>query len=172
MKRICVIGNAGGGKSTLARRLAAARALPYFEVDAFLWRPDWSAFSDDEYLASHEAIVTRDAWVLDGFGNWESVARRFDRADTVILIDLPLWIHFWLAAERQLQWSKGDARHKPAGHPDPPPTKELFEMIWTIDSDHMPRLREMVEVVESAGTTVVRLRSLDEVSRYPGDGKT
>jgi len=36
MDRIAVIGNAGGGKSTLARALATRHDLPYVEVDALL----------------------------------------------------------------------------------------------------------------------------------------
>jgi adenylate kinase family enzyme len=41
MERIAVIGNAGGGKSTLARALASRRRLPYVEIDALLWRGGW-----------------------------------------------------------------------------------------------------------------------------------
>jgi len=41
VQRIAVIGNSGGGKSTLARKLAAKRGLPYAEIDALLWRPNW-----------------------------------------------------------------------------------------------------------------------------------
>jgi adenylate kinase family enzyme len=36
MQRIAVIGNAGGGKSTLARALAIRRGLPYVEIDTLL----------------------------------------------------------------------------------------------------------------------------------------
>jgi adenylate kinase family enzyme len=39
--RIAVIGNSGGGKSTVARHLAVSRGLPLVEVDALLWRPGW-----------------------------------------------------------------------------------------------------------------------------------
>jgi adenylate kinase family enzyme len=34
--RIAIIGNAGGGKSTLARAMAARRGLPLTEVDKLL----------------------------------------------------------------------------------------------------------------------------------------
>jgi adenylate kinase family enzyme len=37
--RIAVIGNSGGGKSVLARRLAFELQLPYVEVDSLLWLP-------------------------------------------------------------------------------------------------------------------------------------
>ena len=51
MERIAVIGNAGGGKSTLARALATRRGLPYVEIDALLWRDGWQPAPEDEYEA-------------------------------------------------------------------------------------------------------------------------
>ena len=60
MERIAVIGKAGGGKSTLARALAARHGLPYVEVDALLWRDGWQAAPVDEY----EAVKDADALVI------------------------------------------------------------------------------------------------------------
>jgi adenylate kinase family enzyme len=68
MARIVVIGNAGGGKSTLARRLAALRRLPYIEVDAFTWRPGWVLAPEPEYAAAHAQAIAGESWVLDGLG--------------------------------------------------------------------------------------------------------
>ena len=53
----------------------------------------------------------------------------FDAAHeaTIVLIDLPLWVHFWRAAERRIAWTRGKADAVPAGHPEPPPTEELFK---------------------------------------------
>jgi len=41
MRRVAVIGNSGGGKSALARRLADKLAIPCAEIDALLWLPGW-----------------------------------------------------------------------------------------------------------------------------------
>ena len=38
MKRVAVFGNAGGGKSTLARRLAELTGLPLYVVDLMQFR--------------------------------------------------------------------------------------------------------------------------------------
>jgi tRNA A37 N6-isopentenylltransferase MiaA len=45
MMRIVIIGNSGGGKSVLARRLAQALQLPCVEIDAILWLPGCPAGS-------------------------------------------------------------------------------------------------------------------------------
>ncbi len=165
-RRIAVIGNAGGGKSTLARRLAAEHDLPYREVDALLWNPDWSRVGDDDYNAAHDKLIAGERWVIDGFGPWISVEARFRRADTIVLVDLPLWVHFWLATERQIAWQKGTLQDGPAGHREPPETRALFEMMWQIDRDAMPQLRQRVDEAEAAGVNVARITSVDELQGF------
>ncbi len=170
MRRVAVVGNAGGGKSTLARALSASRGIPYFEVDALQWNPDWSARDPRAYDSAHDEILERESWVLDGLGGWASVERRLSAADTVILIDLPLWAHFWLAAERQIAWHLeppgAERPDKPAGHPAPPPTRDLFEMIWRLDRDTLPQLRTLADEAEAAGSSVIRLQTLDEQEAF------
>src|SRR5690242_17103800 len=105
MTRVVIIGNAGGGKSTLARKLAVRRGLPYVEIDAVLWLPGWRTASDDVFDAEHARIIADDRWVIDGLGRRASIPSRLARADEIIFIDMPLWMHFWLAAERQIAWA-------------------------------------------------------------------
>ena len=71
MDRIAVIGNAGGGKSTLARALAMRRGLPYVEIDALLWRDGWQPAPEEEYEAAHARLIAEPRWVIDGLGRME-----------------------------------------------------------------------------------------------------
>jgi adenylate kinase family enzyme len=59
-QRIAIIGNAGGGKSTLARRLAASHDLPLTEVDKLLWQPGWKITPEEEYDALHQPLIDSD----------------------------------------------------------------------------------------------------------------
>jgi adenylate kinase family enzyme len=163
MARILIIGNAGGGKSVLARRLAARRGLPYFEIDAITWKPGWVAASDEEYKAAHAALIAKEDWVLDGLGWDESLPARFDRATEVILIDMPIWMHFWLAAERQFQWLQGRLENPVAGIAEPPSTESMFQALWETDQQSMPLIRRLTDAAESAGRKVTRIRSVDEL---------
>ena len=43
--RTVVIGNSGGGKSTLARRLAATSKCQHIEIDGLLWQPGLAAYA-------------------------------------------------------------------------------------------------------------------------------
>ena len=98
---------------------------------------------------------------MDGLGRRESIPARLARATDIVLVDLPLWVHFQLVAERQIAWAAGTLDHPPAGIAQMPPTAALFETIWTVDRDWMPEIRALVAREESAGKSVTRIASLD-----------
>ena len=150
MQRVAVIGNSGGGKSTLTRTLGEVFNLPVHPVDKGQWQPGWQAAPEAEVTTKLDALASGDRWVIDGWGPWPTIERRFAAADTIILVDHPIWVHFWWAAERQIACARGD------GRPDGPDgcdmldvTPRLFEMIWDIDQQLMPRVRQMIAAVES-----------------------
>ena len=166
MQRVAVIGNAAGGKSTLARRLAARIDLPHVELDVLLWQPGWQPTPRTTYDAEHRQQIAAKRWVIDGLGRRESIPARLQRATDIALIDLPLWMHFWLAAERQLAWAAGQLDHPPAGATAMPPTEALFRTIWEVDRDWMPEIRAMVADAEKNGKRVHRLTTIEAVDRF------
>lgn len=164
--RLAIIGNSGGGKSTLARRLAEERGLPLHEIDRLLWRPGWTLAPEADYEAAHTRILAQPAWLIEGVGRFESIARRLERATHLVLIDMPLWQHFWLAAERQIAWSKGALHDRPGDLAEAPPTRTLFETIWTIDREWMPAIRALTAQAAARGAEVARLDSPEAVERF------
>ena len=155
-----VIGNAAGGKSTLARQMSIARNLPLVEVDQLLWQEGWRLTPPEEYDALHATAVAQDEWIIEGLGSQASIPPRIARATEVLLIDLPLCVHFALAAERQAQWSNQTA--PPAGMKKKPPTMALFKTMWEVDQHWLPTIRELCREAEQT-KKVVRLCSLEEV---------
>ena len=146
MTRVAIVGNAGGGKSTLGRKLAARRNLPFYSVDQIQWRPGWIAAPDQETGEKIDRIVASERWIVDGWGPWESLEGRLAAADTIIFVDLPLWMHFWLAAERQIAAARGEDRvDRLDGCDQLAVTKRLFEMIWHVDQVLKPRLEAVIE---------------------------
>ena len=69
MKRVAIFGNAGGGKSALARELAAITGLPLHVIDKIRFRPGGSELPREEYLQIHTTLLSHDEWIIDGFGN-------------------------------------------------------------------------------------------------------
>lgn len=166
MARIVVIGNAAGGKSTLARHLARRRELPLVEVDRLLWQQGWQLTPEPDYIRQHAEIIARERWVIDGLGRQDSIAQRLARSTEIVLIDMPRWMHFWLAAERQVAWTQGRLDDPPAGAAEMPPTRELFRTMWEVDQRWLPDIRSMCAEAELKGKAVTRLSGVDEIDGF------
>jgi adenylate kinase family enzyme len=91
MQRISVVGCSGSGKSTFAARLSRELAIPYFELDAMHWGPDWTAASADQLAAQVREVTAADAWVVDGNYHGKIGPLVWERADTVVWLDPPRW---------------------------------------------------------------------------------
>ena len=146
MQKVMIIGNAGGGKSTLGRRLSTRYGLPFCSVDQVQWRPGWIAAPELEVEIKLDRFAAEERWIIDGWGPWTSIERRLVAAETIIFVDLPLWMHFWLAAERQIAVARGAERSDPIeGCDQLDVTKRLFEMIWRVHNDLKPRLEQLLD---------------------------
>lgn len=84
MTRVAIIGNAGGGKSTLSRILGCARNLPVYPIDHLQWQPGWVAVPLDDFARQHAALLAQERWIIDGWGMPDALLARFERADTII----------------------------------------------------------------------------------------
>jgi adenylate kinase family enzyme len=88
VQRVSVVGCSGSGKSTLAHRLARQLAVPYVELDAVFHQPNWAELPRDEFRSRIAEVVAGDGWVVDG--NYSAANDLvWDRADTVVWLDLP-----------------------------------------------------------------------------------
>jgi adenylate kinase family enzyme len=99
MKRVAIFGNASGGKSTLARRLAGRTRLPLYGVDVMQFWSGGEAVPHQEYLK----MPAEDEWIIDGYGGIGPAWERFSRADTLVYIDLPLVTHGWRVTKRLIR---------------------------------------------------------------------
>ena len=101
---MAIFGNAGGGKSALAKRLAEMTRLPLHTIDKIQFSSDDNKVPQkiphERFLREHADLLRRDKWIIDGFGSVASAWERFAQADTLIYIDLPLITHHWWVTKR------------------------------------------------------------------------
>lgn len=142
--RIVIIGNAGGGKSTLAQQLSKAKSLPLHRLDSLQWNRGWIPTPKAEFDRLHDELIKKNVWIIDGVASWESIERRCAAADTIIFVDLPLRIHYWWAIKRQLACLFRPRPDFVPGCPMLPMTGKLLRMIWQIHRHLRPRLIELV----------------------------
>ena len=158
-RRIAIIGNAGGGKSTLARRLSESRDLPWREVDCVQFQANWEPAPEAQLLETMEEWVRSDEWVIDGFGPWDCIVERFERADCVVFIDHPLWVHNWLSSVRQRDAALGLGRS--GGRPDCDLREVHRRMFETIDRVHRELRPKILAILESLpADRVIRVEGL------------
>jgi hypothetical protein len=168
-RRIVVVGNAGGGKSTLARKLAGLLAIPYHAMDDIQWAPGWTRVSDEVIAVAHSAWLGEPAWIIDGYGPLAPMIDRFRKADLIILVDHPFWRHLWWVTKRQFRAYIGPPQ------PTPPPTPPgcdyrgiYWSMIWMMWQLHRERRQIDEVIVQEAGPgcRVRVLRSAAEISTF------
>lgn len=85
-KRFNVIGTSGSGKSTFSQQLADRLAIPYVQMDALFWGPNWYQSSDDELFPKVQQALNQDTWVLDG-NYTRTIPIKWARVDCVIWLD-------------------------------------------------------------------------------------
>ena len=144
MTRVAVIGNAGGGKSTICRSLSKVQKLPHYAIDKIQWEPNWVQTSELKFTQLHDELISKPFWIIDGYGSWSSIERRLNRADTIIFVDHPIKIHFWWTIKRQftsLIWSRPDG---PEGCKMWPVTIRLFKMMWHLHMGSRPKLISLI----------------------------
>ena len=101
MNRIVILGRGGAGKSTLAAHLGAALALPVIELDKHFWAPDLTPTPNDRWAQIQRRLTSEQQWIIDGdLGPYDVLDVRLQAADTVIVLDFPLWRCAWRALRR------------------------------------------------------------------------
>ena len=84
--RFNVIGTSGSGKTIFSKQLAEVLAIPYVQMDAIFWGPNWYEPSDDEFFPKVQRALDQDSWVLDG-NYTRTIPIKWANVDCVIWLD-------------------------------------------------------------------------------------
>lgn len=173
MTKVAVFGNSGAGKSTLARRLAEITGLPLYVIDLLEFRDGryWTGeerggkIPPDDFASLHREIISRDRWIIDGYGSLAATLDRIAAADTLVYPDPPLFTLYGRVAKR---FVKG-LRRSPEGWPEKSPllasTLDSFRVVGACHRQLTPRYRQLVAEASST-KRVHHLRSHAETERF------
>jgi adenylate kinase family enzyme len=101
VERVVILGRGGAGKSVLARELGRITGLPVVELDKEFWSDDLRPLPLEDWARAQAVLAARPRWIMDGdLGPYDDVGPRLRRADTVVVVDLPLWLCAWRARRR------------------------------------------------------------------------
>ena len=163
MKRILIVGNSGGGKSTLARHLGTKLGLPVIHLDVLFWKPGWVESDDDEFRVAVAEALAVPTWITDGnFGStWDL---RMPLADTIIWINQPRLLCLVRAVWRMVTY-RGGGRPDMAQGCNEVVDLKFYHFIWTYDQKVRPRL-EVALSTHGAHATLVRLHNDREIADF------
>ena len=165
MKKVAVFGNAGGGKSTLSKRLAELTGLPLVALDLLKYKPGGREVPDEEYQAIHQEILQQDQWIIDGYGSLDTVWERLEVADTFVYLDLPVFQHYWWVTKRFLKGFFIPPESWPKDSPLLKGTLNSYYTVWLCHKKLTPKYREYVN--QAKGTKqVFHLQSPQDVKKF------
>ena len=103
MKKVAVFGKPGSGKSTVSTVLAQMSALPLYQLDSIVYKPNGEFVAREEFDSVHDDILQSESWVIDGLGPLRSFYERLSAADTLVYIDIPYSVSYWFVTKRFLK---------------------------------------------------------------------
>ena len=163
MKRVLIVGNSGGGKSTLARRLGDQLGLPVIHLDVLFWKPGWVESDDTDFRANIALALQQPTWVCDGDFS-SSLDLRAPLADTIIWIDQPRWLCLIRAIWRIMKYRRENRPDMADG------CRETFDLqfysyIWSWNRNRRARFKASLGT-HGAQAHVVQLRSDREIAAF------
>ena len=88
--KILIIGCAGSGKTTLAKKIHLITGLPIIHMDKYYWTKHWTPKPDAQWNEIVQQLCKQPQWIMDG-NYTKTMAYRFKQANLVIYLDMPRW---------------------------------------------------------------------------------
>lgn len=160
LMRIHVTGNAGAGKTTLARRLADRLGCTAIHLDGVVWKPGWEPVSAREKEQQLRKISDPEEWLIEGVSQ---LIRQ--RADLIVFLDVPRHLCLLRCMRRNWRYLFRSRPELPDNCPVYLILPRLLKIIWAFPSLVGPQIHS--EAAQS-GKYVV-LRSEVELESWLGE---
>ena len=163
MRRISIVGCSGGGKSTLAVKLAAKLGLPVVHIDQLYWLPGWVERDPAEVRRLVGEAAAGEAWVMEG-NNSRTFDLRLPRSEALLWIDQPRWLCLYRAIRRA---ALGFGRSRPDMAEGCPERFDLefWSYIWNFDRVTAPRMAAMIAAI-APDLRIIRLKGDREIAAF------
>ena len=98
--KIAVLGYAGSGKTYLSDYIAKNKNIPVLHLDDIKWDKEWKPIDDSVVLPKVADFMAKEDWIIDGYYTYLMIDERLQKADKIILLQLPRMTCFSRAVQR------------------------------------------------------------------------
>ena len=168
--KINVIGTSGSGKTTFGRQLAEILRIPFLEMDAIFWGPNWSSPEDVELFRILDEALEGDAWVLDG-NYTRTIPIKWDQVDIVVWLDFNFLRTLAQAVNRAISRILSQEELWP-GTGNRETIRKLLSresiVLWTIRTHRRNKIRNSNFMKENEFSHIdfIRLKSPQEATHF------
>jgi adenylate kinase family enzyme len=155
MTRIVLLGPAGSGKTTLARRLGERTSVPVICLDE-VWRPQWGRDDVPAFRSLMMAAHAGESWISDGNFAAATFDIRLPRATLIVWLDRPRWLCALRALTRIV---RKDSDHRLSG------LMKVLLFIRNFDRVNRP-LIETLRLKHGPEVPVLRLKNDREIEAF------
>ena len=98
--KIAVLGYAGSGKTYLSDYIAEKKNIPVLHLDDIKWDKKWKPVDDSVVLPKVADFMAKEDWIIDGYYTYLMIDERLQKADKIVLLQLPRATCFCRAVKR------------------------------------------------------------------------
>ena len=98
--KIAILGYAGSGKTYLSDYIAKKKNIPVLHLDDIKWDKEWKPVDDSVVLPKVADFIAKEDWIIDGYYTYLMIDERLQKADKIILLQLPRAACFCRAVKR------------------------------------------------------------------------
>lgn len=133
--RIFITGNAGSGKTTLAKFISNILNVPHYSLDNIVWQPNWQVTPLDKRKKLISDLLTKEEWVIEGVSKDVLV-----NANTIIFLDLSRFTCYIRLIKRNYKFLFKSRPELPNNCPEIKIIFRLVKIVWRFKSMVRPTI--------------------------------
>ena len=133
--KIFITGNAGAGKTSLAKQLGEKLQITPLSLDGIVWQSGWKSTSELERTARINHITNTKTWIIDGVSKYV-----LGMANIIIFLDIKRSTCYLRLMKRNWKYLLKSRPELPPKCPEILIIKKLISIVWNFDKLVKPNI--------------------------------